>query len=328
MARRTVTLSQIARRTGVHESTVSRALNERTRHLVADDVAARIMAMAQELGYRPNIMAAALRTRRSMAIGVIVDDLADPTTTAPLAAIEATLRGAGYVMTVTATGGDATRLATALDTLDGRGSDGAILLDRTPSARADGAVSPIPLVSPDDLSDPGESGIGLAVAHLVRRGHRAIGHLAGPPDRHASRARLNGFRTAMTAAGLFVTAIETCDAVTDDAGSRATAELLARRPNLTALIAADDRLAFGALDALAAASRRCPQEVSLIGLGDLPVSRRTTPPLSTVRLDAGAVGRHAAELLLTRIGATEPAHSAPATAELVERGSTGAAAGR
>ncbi|MEK9661944.1 MAG: LacI family DNA-binding transcriptional regulator, partial [Alphaproteobacteria bacterium] len=129
MARRNVTLAQIARRTGVHVSTVSRALNERTRHLVAENVAARIVATADALGYRPNVMAAALRTRRSRAVGIVVDTIADPAQLATLAGIEAALHEAGYVMTLTATGGDPQRLAATLDTLAGRGSDGAILLD-------------------------------------------------------------------------------------------------------------------------------------------------------------------------------------------------------
>ena len=153
MARRPVTpvtLRDIARRTGFHESTVSRALNARTRHLVAADAAARILAAARELDYRPNYMAAALRTQRSMTVGLIVDDLADPATAAGVAAIEAALRAAGYTLAVAATGGDPARLAAALATLDGHGADGAILLDRQAPPAA-GAARRIALVDAGDL---------------------------------------------------------------------------------------------------------------------------------------------------------------------------------
>lgn len=330
MARRTVTLREIARRTGVHESTVSRALNERTRHLVARDVAARIAATARELGYRPNVMAAALRTRRSMAVGLVVDDIGDPAHLPAIAAAEATLRAAGYALTLVATGGETDRLAAALDSLAGRGADGAILLDRTlpaagPSAGPDD-TPPLPLVTPADLADPGVAGIGLAVAHLVRHGHRAIGHLAAPADTAAGHARLAGFRAAMTEADLFATVIETCESLDIAAGRAAAEALLARRTTLTALVADDDRLALGALDAIAAAGRRCPQDVSVTGLGALPLTGRTTPPLTTVALDAAAVGRRAAAALLARLDVGMPEDvPAPPTVLLIARGSSGPA---
>jgi len=339
---RPVTLREIARRTGVHVSTVSRALNARTRHLVANDVAARIAATASDLGYRVNFMAAALRTRRTMTAGLIVDDLADPLTAARLAAIEAVLRDAGYALTAIATGGDPARLAAALDLLDGHGADGAILLDRQPAAAgasptdpadpADaGAVAPgnadtLPLVTPADLPDGGAAAIGRAVVHLVQRGHRAIGHIAGPADSPAGRDRLAGFRAAMTDAGLFATAIGTADGFTIEAGQHAAAALLERRQNLTALVAADDRLALGALDAIAARKLRCPADISVTGLGDLPLSDRTTPPLTTIRLADTA--QRAAQLLLAHLDDAAPAAPLPpspaaAPGAIIVRGSTG-----
>ena len=326
MPRRPVTLREIARRTGVHESTVSRALNERTRHLVAEDVAARIAATAHELGYRLNVMASALRTRRSMAVGVIADRLDDPAMAPLLAGIEECLRTAGYVTIVAGTGGDPAQLAATLDGLEGRGADGIILLGDS----AGDLCPEVPLVSPADIRGAGpdadEAGIGLAVAHLVRRGHRAIGHLAGPSSNPAARARMAGFRTAMTAAGLFVTAIEICAGFSIEAGRRGADMQLARRPHLTALVAADDRLALGALEALAALGRRCPVDVSVTGFGDLPLVDRVTPPLTSVHIDRQAAGRIIAELLLARIA--DPAAAPPAaglTAELRERGSTATA---
>jgi LacI family transcriptional regulator len=227
-----------------------------------------------------------------------------------------------------ATGGDPARLAAAIAMLDGHGADGAILLDRQPASQPDGAPPPLPLVTADDLPDVGAAGIGHVVAHLVRRGHRAIGHLAGPADRIAGQARLAAFRSAMTAAGLFVTAIEPCPAFSIDAGMRGASALLARRPGLTALVAADDRLAVGALDAIAAAGQRCPQDVSVAGIGDLPLAGRLTPPLTSVRIDTTAAGRRAVRRLLDFLGEAGAPPENPVTADLIERGSTGAAPAR
>lgn len=323
MARTAVTLAQIARRTGVHSSTVSRALNERTRHLVADDVAARIVATADALGYRPNLMAAALRTRRSRAVGVLVDDIADPARLAQVAGIEVSLCEAGYVMMLCATGSDDKRLAATLDMLAGRGSDGAILLDRSPpAAGTEGTPDELPLVTPADIGAPDAAAAALAVDHLVRRGHRAIGFLAGPASAtRAGDARCAGYRDAMRHAGLFVTAIEAGADISIEAGAAATAALLARHPDLTALIAADDRLAFGTLAALTAQGRACPRDLSVVGIGDLPMAGLTTPPLTSIALDGDGLGHRAAALLLARLddGETPPPPPAP---RLVERGST------
>jgi LacI family transcriptional regulator len=132
----------------------------------------------------------------------------------------------------------------------------------------------------------------------------------------------------MTAAGLFVTAIEPCPAFSIDAGMRGASALLARRPGLTALVAADDRLAVGALDAIAAAGQRCPQDVSVAGIGDLPLAGRLTPPLTSVRIDTTAAGRRAVRRLLDFLGEAGAPPENPVTADLIERGSTGAAPAR
>jgi LacI family transcriptional regulator len=309
MPRRAVTLREIARRTGVHASTVSRALNARTRHLVARDVAARIAATARELGYRPNAVAAALRTRHTMMVGCLVDDIAQPTTAARLAGVEETLRAAGYATIVGATGGDGARTEAALAEFDGRGVDGTILL----TAAAPAAPPRFPLVGLADIVEAGGGAIGLAVAHLAGLGHRTIGCLTGPAGHAAAARRLAAFRAAMTRAGLFAGAVETAGDMTVDAGRGAADALLARRPDLTAIVADDDRLALGALAALAARGRRCPGDVSVTGFGDLPPAARATPPLTTVRFDPRDAGRCVAALLLARLA------DAPAPADLVAR---------
>lgn len=284
MARRHVTLREIARRTGVHESTVSRALNARTRHLVAKDVAARIVAKAEELGYRPNFMAAALRTHRSLMVGVLVADLADPHAAQQLAGIEATLRPAGYAPLVAAVAdGD---LAQRVASLEDRGIDGLLLVGATGDA-----ASELPVVATGTEGDRATD-ITTAVSTLARRGHRTIAHLGGPTGDADARMRLAEFRTAMAGAGLFGTTVVACNDWSVAAGRHGADILLGRRADLTAIVAANGALARGALAALEARGLRCPEDISVSG---------GTISAEDGDADAHETGRRAAELLLARI---------------------------
>lgn len=330
------TIKDIAERCGVHPSTVSRALSPAMKHLVADDVARRIHAAASALGYRLNIAAAALRTGRSGLIGVLAPDIADPGFPPILSGIADQLDAAGYASLVVDVG---TKSAQDLvDRLIARGVDGIVLATVTlkdPLVKhCLDAVLPVVLVNRVDaggrlpsVASDDKAGMRLAVDHLTTLGHRRIGHVAGPQTISTGARRRAGFELSASSAGLTARdiAIETAEAYTRSAGREAALKLLDRRPMPSAIVAANDLLALGVYDALAARGLACPADVSVVGHNDMPYVDMVSPPLTTVRIAQRDMGEAAAKLLLDRIAspAAKREHIVLAP-QLIVRGSTAA----
>ncbi len=336
------TLKRVAEAAGVHSSTVSRALNPATRHLVADAVAGRVLAEAARLGYRPDAAAASLRTGRSRLVGALVPGIANPVFAPILAGAAEALAARGYALLVADPGDDAARQLALVAEMAARRVDGvllataereadpvvawcaarglpAVLVNR--SHCGDGGRSPAPAVVSDDAE-----GMRLAVEHLAGLGHRAIGHVAGPARLSTGLGRRRGFEAAMAGRGLDPSAVEAAEAYTRAAGDAAARRLLERQPGLTALACANDLLALGAYDALAAAGLRVPGDFSVTGHNDMPLVDMVSPPLTTVRIGHAAMGSEAARLLLREIeeGGRAPARSVVLRPELVVRASTAA----
>src|SRR5271156_5704900 len=224
-------LQQVADAAGGHRSTASRALNPETADLISPDVVARIAEIAARIGYRRDLLAASLRTNRTRLIGVLVPDLANPVFAPILAGIEAELAEHGYAVIVANAANDACALE-LVEGLAARRAEGLILATahaRDPVlARCLALGAPTVLVNradpekrlssvtPDDFE-----GMRLAVRHLVKLGHRRIGHLAGPQDVSTGMLRAEGFRSAMTEAGLSPGPLVAADAHTREAGEGA-----------------------------------------------------------------------------------------------------------
>jgi len=334
MTRKPVTLREIAQRLGVHESTVSRALSQRTRHLVAGDVAERIAATARELGYRPNAMAASLRTRRSHTVGVVIPDITNPIFPPIIRGIEDTLYAEGLTAILVNTGDDPAREVQILANLHARQVEGLILgtARETPGESTGDGDPDIPVVLVNRAGSGGNlswvvnddaSGIRQAIDHLSGLGHRQIGLLSGPLDVSTGRTRRAAFEDAMREAGLDAGAVQDCAAYAITEGRRACDALLDTRPELTALVTANDLLALGAYEALEARGLSCPGDVSVTGFNDMPLVGRLSPPLTTIHVALYEMGAQAAAILLERI--SDPAAPArritlPCTLEV--RGST------
>jgi len=307
------TIKDIAQRCGVHPSTVSRALSTVMHHLVAEDVARRIQAAATALGYRPNVTAAGLRTGRSGLIGVLAPDIADPSFPPILGGLAETLNAAGYATIVVDVGPQRSQRE-LVNQLVSRGVDGLVLASVTLNdpviKHCIDASIPVVLVSrtdagrrlPSVVTDD-EAGIRLAVEHLVSLGHRRIGHVAGPSDVSTGVLRRASFVASTARAGLSAreTMIETAQAYARMAGRLAALRLLERKAPPTAIIAANDLLAFGTYDALAARGLNCPKDVSVVGHNDMPYVDMLSPPLTSVRIAQRDMGEQAAQLLLERI---------------------------
>jgi len=347
------TINDLAQHLGVHKSTVSRAMDPARRHLIGAELLQRVETAARELGWRPNRAAAALSTGRSRTVGVLLPDITNPVFPPILRGIEDALDGEGYFALLANTSRPAVRpggpdaaqmavermlaqrvegfiVATALRDdawLEGLRIGGArvVLVNRTNDGKDGRGL--LPAVTSDDML-----GMRLAVDHLVGLGHRRVAHLAGPAFFSTGQARRIGFEQALREHGLQPAGMATCGAYSIEAGAGAMRELLAARPRargFTAVVAANDLIALGALQVLQAKGIDVPQDVSLIGHNDMPLLDQIRPPLTSVRIQHYEMGLRAAKLLLAALqGVPESASTIVLRPELVVRGSTAAAPGR
>lgn len=334
--RNRVTLKQVAQKAGVHPSTVSRALHPSTRSVVADDVVARILQVAKELGYRPNLMAAGLRTGRSHLIGALVPDTANTIFSVILSGATERLAEDGYSLVIADVGNRPERQLELTQQFIARGIDGLILAtvrrddplvdfcvdQNLPTVLVNRAEEKrrISAVVSDDIL-----GMQLAFDHLVQLGHNNIAHVAGPEATSTGHLRRLGFLQASRShqqEGGAPPVVEAA-AYSREAGALATAELLQKEPEVTAIVAANDLLALGAYDCLKALGIRCPEDISIVGHNDMPLVDMVSPPLTTIRISHQEIGRQAADLLLSRMHGTERVERNVVLApQLIIRGST------
>ena len=321
---------------GVHASTVSRALNPDTRGRLSAPVVARVLETADRLGYRINAVAASLRTRRSLAVGVLVPDITNPVFPPILLGIEDALREHGYISVVVNTGNDPERSRGAVEQLAARQMDGLILATaQRREPLIDLCLSRgLPLVFVNRRDDSGRvsavvnddgAGIRLATRHLVSLGHRRIGFLGGPQSLSTGFDRRRGFEAAMAAEGAAAepAGMVEAKAYSREAGWRAANRLLAEGP-LTAIVTGNDLLALGCYDALREAGLSCPGDVSVTGFNDMPLVDLVAPPLTTVRIRHHQIGADAVRVLLDIIEHRGRRDAADIVLEpsLVVRGST------
>jgi len=314
------TINDLAHHLGVHKSTVSRAMDPARRHLVGAEVLQRVELAARELGYRPNLAAAALSTGRSKTIGVLLPDITNPVFPPILRGIEDALDAEGYFALLANTSRHEGAAQAAVERMQAQRVEGFLIasavrddawlegLRKSGAAlvlvnRTDGRGH-LPAVISDDML-----GMRLAVDHLVELGHQRIAHLAGPSALSTGLSRQIGFEQALRAHGLAPAAVIECEAYSIEAGEAAMSTLLARTPRsrgrtrrsaapITAVVAANDLIARGALHALNRAGLSVPQQVSLVGHNDMPLLDQVTPPLTSVRIQHYEMGFRAARLLL------------------------------
>ncbi|HEY7582941.1 MAG TPA: LacI family DNA-binding transcriptional regulator [Acidimicrobiia bacterium] len=333
-ASRPPTLRDVAREAGVHVSTVSRVLNDQaaTGRITAD-TEERIREVALRLGYRRNTIARALRTGRTLVVGMVVPDVANLYQAEITRAAGDVFSGKGYSLILASTDDNPAHAESQVSAMLGvqaeglmygvaRGDDAVlagIIEEDIPVVLFNRAVSDMEVsaVLPDD-----HGGTRLAVQHLISLGHTRIVHVGGPEDVSSTVNRLEAFEETLRAADL-TGSHQFTQRQTEDEGYRVTATLLEERPDTTAVLAANDRLALGAIDAIRDTGRTCPGDISVVGFNDMPYTDRFSPPLTTIRISQNELGARTARLLLETIA--DP-RRAPETqlvsAQLVVRGST------
>ena len=331
-----VTLKDVADHAGVDVSTASRALSPDKSSLVSPATRSRVVEAAAVLGYRGNSQASALRRGRTGTIGVVVADISNPFIGPVLRGISSALSGRGLLPIMTETRDSSDELAQICDKLLAQRVDGIITTagrysDRALLKRVAGEVptvlavrqlpgSGIPTISHDDVV-----GGRMAAEHLLSLGHTQLAQLMGPEDIWSFEGRAIGFREAAAAAGAPCIDIQASVRLpTVDAGRILVGELLRRTgPPPTAVFAHNDSIAIGAIGALSERGLECPDDISVVGYNDVPLTDHLRPPLTTIHLPAYELGRLAAELVVTRIDGTEASTQTVVLApELIVRAST------
>ena len=334
LARRPPRLKDVAEAAGVHISTASRALNERTAALLNPETLERVRETADGLGYRVNGMARALKTRRSLSIGMVIPDITNPFFPPAVRGAEDVLDRAGYSLLLSSTDNDlgkANRQVAAM--LESRvgglllamalrddplvtelraGGTPLVLVNRTIDR---GGVS---AVVPDDYNGAIE-----AVEHLYSLGHRRLAFVGGPLDTSNGARRRASFDETVHRLGLTEVVALTTPAFDEYAGYASAQTLITEHPGITGVVAGNDLLATGIIAAAAERGRTCPADISVVGFNDMLLAGRLQPPLTTIRIPQYDVGARAAELLLALIDDPDRhPETILISGELIVRGST------
>jgi LacI family transcriptional regulator len=331
---RRITILDVAARAGVSRQTVSRAMNDKAD--IRAETRQRILRVAQEMGYRPSSLARGLKTNRTRTIGLVVPDIANPFFAEVARGAAEAAYDEDYSVLLCNTDEQPVREWAILEMLEAHSVDGLILVSSRLSddqlQRALAAWPPCVVVNRRLEPQPGAGCVLVrdalaaqwAMRHLLERGHRRIGLLAGAPTSRSGQERQRGYRLALEAAGLATKAEwhPPCDP-TVEGGYRAALALLTSQPMLTALLAYNDLVALGAQQACRELDRRIPLDCALVGWDDIVFSSHVSPPLTTVRMPKRQIGERAMALLFELI--QDPSLAPPPVAleaELIIRDST------
>jgi LacI family transcriptional regulator, galactose operon repressor len=317
-----VTIHDVAARAGVSVATVSRVLNGK--ELVREETSRQVRQVAKSLRYVPNVAARTLSIRRSLTIGIVLPEVHGEFFSEVIRGIDLAARAAGYHILVSGSHSDAREMLDVLEAMRGR-VDGLVVMApdvalaplREPLAHK----LPLVLLNSDDehhaaITIDNYGGARKMMRHLGSLGHKSIAFIKGPEQNGDARERLRGYRQVMRTltklgAGSGERGATNRSALrapssqlleidgdfTERAGYDAVKAILALDPRPTAIFAANDSMAVGALSALAANGVAVPREMSVAGFDDIPIAHYVTPPLTTIGVDIAELGRRAFAVL-------------------------------
>jgi len=307
------TIVDIARKLGISAMTVSRALNGKGD--VSQEMRRKVVECAGRIGYRPHRWARSLVTQRSYMVGVIVPEIAHSFFAEIINGIEDVLEKSGYDILLCHSRSDAERERNEIQALIGGRMDGLIVAPEQPEKAPEPFVDLRRLKIPFVLVDrffPGwefscvrlddlEAGF-LATKFLIELGHRRIAHISGP-DLSTATLRRRGFLKALRQFGFEHDRRSIVAAPFGiDEGRAAMKKLLRLAPRPTAVFAANDPQAIGAIYACREAGLRVPEDISIIGAGNIEGVYHPNPFLTTIDWPRQELGRTAAQVLLSAIG--------------------------
>lgn len=283
------------------------------------ETADRVIAAAKHLGYQPHPFARGLRTNTTRSVGMVVPDLISPFILPILAGAQHTLSEVGYSLLIGSDDEGSPRTKPAIETFLDRRVDGLIVANAQLEFTPPGAVLrnevPTVLVSRSVAGDSFPAIVGddhaalsLVVRHLVELGHTRIAHIAGPLDISTGRFRRDGFIDAVAAAGLSGSDCRVYEAGSfhSEDGHAACSRMLDSGNGVSAIIAANDLLALGCIDAIRERGLGVPGDVSVTGYDDIALVDRLDPALTTISLPYEEMGVVAGRLLLDLLAADDP----------------------
>jgi DNA-binding LacI/PurR family transcriptional regulator len=303
-----VTIKDVARESGVNISTVSRALNNG--HGVHDKTRKHVLAVAARLNYYPNRVARGLVTGRSHSLALVVSDIRNPFFAEVARGAEDAARSANCDLVLCNSDLDADKQMQYVRSLLEKRVGGILMnsvamLNRDQQAQLAAAGVPIVLLNRPSsnrtfstVCADNETGGALAAQYLLNLGHRKIAHLTGPRQHGNLSDRELGFVRTLRAAKDPVQAIVVRGKFTFAGGTELAHKLLAEHPEVTAIFAANDVMAYGAVRAVLSRELRIPEDISLIGFDNIEFSSIIHPPLTTIHQPKYEMGHAAVEILL------------------------------
>lgn len=302
------TIADVARRAGVSTSTVSHVLNNTRR--VLPETAAAVRAAISELGYEPNSLARSLVRSTSNSVGVAISAISNPYFSDLIRAVQRECTRLGLMVFLADTEDNADRELAVVQALHQHRVDGIIL---APSAASDRrtfaylSANKMPCVLVDRLTNAGLDGVGLEnriamaslVTHMISHGHTRIGLISGHAGFQTTLERVEGYRTALTAAGLAVDESLISPPTADPNSAKAAAQGLLSRPDPpTALVAGNNHATIGAIRAVRQLGQRVPQDVAIAGFDDFDWADDFEPRLTVMAQPVQEIGRLAAARLV------------------------------
>lgn len=305
-----VTISDIARMAGINPSTVSRVINHPG--MVKEDTRKRVQALLKEHQYQPNLLARSLQTMKSGMIALVVPNFTNLSFAKFSRGAQVGLREKGYTMLSFSTHESEKWENRILSDIAKLRLDGAIILsttDKLPYMDLIPQSTKIVMID-RDASDEGidslyldyEEAFGTLVAHLKSKNHKNIALLMGGQDSYTGKIREKVFRMAMRKHGLVVKDKLIKEALWDAAaGWKACNSLMQQNEKPTAIIAATDSIAFGVMGYLANLNYKIPEDISVVGFNDEPLSNYLNPRLTTMACDEYDLGLDAANVIVSKI---------------------------
>jgi DNA-binding LacI/PurR family transcriptional regulator len=309
------TMDDVARRAGVSRSLVSLVMRDSDK--VSDRSRVAVMRAADELGYRPNLIARHLASKQTHTFGLIINDLHNPYFPGVADGIKTAADAHGYRLLMTSAFLSDHDEEAALDTFVDFNVDGIILTGSRIAARTIERVArsmPVAVVSRpmrskllDTINNDDRMGARLAVEHLIELGHEHIWHIDGGRGAGAAQRRAS-YEHTMHEHGLLPNVV--AGAFTEASGARATDRILRSGRPMTAIFAGNDLSALGALDSIEASGRSVPRDLSLVGYDNTFVAALRHVGLTSVDQGRERLGAMAVEALIERVegGRTEARH--------------------
>jgi LacI family gluconate utilization system Gnt-I transcriptional repressor len=328
-----VTLHDVAKLAGVAPITASRALN--TPDQVSGDVRQRVRDAVARTGYVPNRLAGGLASARSRLVAAVVPTVSGLVFLETVQSLTQALADAGYQLMLGQSGYGGDREDALLDAIIGRRPDGIVLTGilHSSEGRRRLLACGIPVVETWDLTPTpidmlvgfSHVEVGREVARFLHaKGRRRLGVVAGDDER--ARRRVESFQAAVSGLGPGLPAVEVAYVpapTTLKAGREGLARLLQAAPMLDAVFCSSDLLALGVITEAQVRGCRVPQQLAVVGFGDLEFAADTAPALTTVHIKGAAIGRQAAQFIIDRADGRQPAqHVIDIGFQIIERAST------